>query len=118
MNAPVQIAATRFEAHASDRTRAMNLSSSAAAGAPTPPRIFDVASFRRNARRQDTIPERDADLMAEFAEFMRAGEGADDAVDLDGGNEPDPIFREQLRRRLWRTRTFLGIRSSDDTRLH
>ena len=60
----------------------------------------DVASFRHALDDPMATGRREAELRADFEDFMMAGDAP-----LDGGelSIPDPVFRERLRRRLWRT---------------
>ena len=84
------------------------------AGAPITPqqlRSVDVASFRHALDDPMGTAESDAELMAEFAEFMEG----DKAFERGELPEPDPIFRETLRRRLWRTHVLANLRDGGET---
>ena len=76
---------------------------------------LDVASFRHAFPQALDDPmgtaESDADLMADFADFMSGGDAIDDGT----VPAPDPIFREQLRRRLWRTHVHTHLRDGGET---
>ena len=72
---------------------------------------IDVASFRYALDDPMGTAERDAAWMAEFNDFMSGGE----AVDHELVPSPDPIFREQLRRRLWRTHVLTRLRDGGET---
>ena len=83
--------------------------------------VLDVASFRdefshglNDSRGLDDpmgISESDAELMADFADFMSGDRGFEDG-ELP---PPDPHFREQLRRRLWRTHVLANLRDGGET---
>jgi len=89
--------------------------------------VLDVASYREAfSPRIDDSPglddswgfddpmgtaESDAELMADFADFMSGGSEFEDG-ELP---PPDPHFREQLRRRLWRTHVVVNLRDGGDT---
>lgn len=81
------------------------------AGAPFAPRSLDVASWRYALDDPMGTAESDAALMAEFADFMD-GDSAFARGELPG---PDPIFREQLRRRLWRAHVLTHLRDGGET---
>ncbi len=85
------------------------------AGSPVPPAYLDVASFRHAFPLTLDDPmrtaESDAELMADFADFMSGGDALDDGT----LPAPDPIFREQLRRRLWRTHVHTHLRDGGET---
>ena len=81
------------------------------AGAPIAPRSLDVASFRHALDDPMGTAETDAELMAEFAEFM----DGDQAFERGELPEPDPMFRERLRRRLWRTHVLANLRDGGET---
>ena len=72
----------------------------------------DVASFRHALNDPMATGRRLAELRADFEDFMAAGEAP-----LDGGEIaiPDPVFRERLRRRLWRTRLMTLGRDGGET---
>ena len=72
------------------------------AGSPLHQAKMDVASFRHALNDPLLTRESDADLLAEFEDFISGGE-----CSLDGTLPlPDPVFQERLRRRLWRTQLF------------
>ncbi len=72
------------------------------AGSPLHQAKMDVASFRHALNDPLLTRESDADLLAEFEDFISCGESfLDEARPL-----PDPVFQERLRRRLWRTQLF------------
>ena len=48
----------------------------------------------------ESVPTDDASLIADFAEFISAGEI--EGREAEPAAAPDPDFRERLRRRLWR----------------
>lgn len=83
--------------------------------------VLDVASYREefSPRLDDSrglddsfgTAESDAELMADFADFMSGGSEFEDG-ELP---PPDPHFREQLRRRLWRTHVVVNLRDGSDT---
>ena len=73
------------------------------AGIPLPRRQEDVASFRHALDDPMGTDRGMVELMADFDEFMTGG---DETLGAEGEGEravPDPVFRERLRRRLWRT---------------
>ena len=80
------------------------------AGAPIAPRSIDVASFRHALDDPIETAESDAGLMAEFAEFM-VGDPDFECAEL---TEPDPDFRERLRRRLWRAHVLANLREGGE----
>ncbi len=53
----------------------------------------------------------DAELLAEFADFMIG----DSETDLGELLPPDPVFRERLLRRLWRTHVMAHLRDRGET---
>ena len=53
----------------------------------------------------------DAEWAADFAEFMD-GDAAFERGELP---EPDPLFRERLHRRLWRTHVIINLRDGGET---
>ena len=55
----------------------------------------------------ELLPADDASLIAEFADFVSAGESEEQGGELPA---PDPDFRERLRRRLWRQHVQLRLR--------
>lgn len=73
--------------------------------------ILDVASFRHALDDPMGTAMDDADLIADFAEFMAGETPPDNHVLL----EPDPDFRERLRRRLWRTHVVTHLRDGGET---
>ncbi|MEM9176770.1 MAG: hypothetical protein AAGC67_16220 [Myxococcota bacterium] len=81
------------------------------AGAPVARPSREVASFRHALDDPMGTAETDADLMAEFAEFM----DGDKAFDRGELPEPDSGFRERLRRRLWRTHVLANLRDGGET---
>lgn len=90
------------------------------AGAPRVTRNFEVASFWHALDDPMGTAEADAELAAEFAEFMDGGRTSDasdasDASDRGAFREPDPMFRERLRRRLWRAHVIANLRESGET---
>ena len=76
------------------------------AGAPITPRVIDVASYRHALDDPMGTAETDAELAAEFADFM----DGDQAADRGEVPEPDEGFRERLRRRLWRAHVMANLR--------
>lgn len=83
------------------------------AGGKARPASLDVASDRAPVREgYGPMPARDAELMTEFAEFMRGDEGGFAGA----ATEPNPDFRERLRRQLWRNHVFARVWDGD--RLH
>lgn len=72
----------------------------------------DVASFRHALDDPMGSGRRLAGLRADFEEFMMAGESP-----LGGGELPfpDPVFRERLLRRLWRTQLMTIGRDRGET---
>jgi len=67
------------------------------AGSPLHQAKMDVASFRHALNDPLATRESDADLLAEFEDFMSGDESF-----MDGTLPvPDPVFQERLRRRLW-----------------
>lgn len=80
------------------------------AGAPIAPRQVDVASFRHALDDPMGTAESDAELLAEFAEFMD-GDHASAAEVLP---DPDPDFRERLRKRLWRAHVMAHLREGGE----
>ncbi len=80
------------------------------AGAPIAPRPIDIASFRHALDDPMGTAESDAELMAEFAEFMD-GDQDFERAELP---EPDPGFRERLRRRLWRAHVLANLREGGE----
>jgi hypothetical protein len=73
--------------------------------------ILDVASFRHALDDPMGTAMDDADLIADFAEFMAGDASPASNVLL----EPDPDFRERLRRRLWRTHVVTHLRDGGET---
>ena len=80
------------------------------AGAPIVPRATDVASFRHALDDPMGTAESDAELLAEFAEFM----DGDQAFARRELPEPDPGFQERLRRRLWRAHVLAYLRDAGE----
>ena len=80
------------------------------AGAPIAPPLIDVASFRHALDDPMGPGESDAELMAEFAEFM----DGDQDFEFSELTEPDPDFRERLRRRLWRAHVLANLREGGE----
>lgn len=72
----------------------------------------DVASFRHALDDPMGTGRRMAELRADFEDFMLAGESAHDGGELP---IPDPVFRERLRRRLWRTQLMTLGRDRGET---
>ena len=81
------------------------------AGVPLVARRLDVASFRHAIDDPMGSAETDAEWAAEFADFMD-GETAFERGELP---EPDPMFRERLHRRLWRTHVIANLRGGGET---
>lgn len=80
------------------------------AGAPIALRSVDVASFRHAVDGPMGTADFDAELMAEFAEFMDGDQDFERAELPD----PDPDFRERLRRRLWRAHVLANLREGGE----
>jgi hypothetical protein len=76
-------------------------------GRPDPCVASDVASFL-DARGEET--DSDEGIVSEFAEFL-AGVADPEAPILPN---PDPVFQERLRRRLWRLHLLAHPPSSSD----
>ncbi len=70
----------------------------------------DVASFRHALDDPMGTAQEDAELLADFADFM----GFDGDFERCGLLPPDPGFRERLRRRLWRTHVMTRLRDRRD----
>jgi len=70
-------------------------------GRPATRGVADVASFLHDTRglRADS----DAQLVSEFAEFLAGPEASGSPLRA----APDPVFKERLRRRLWRLRLLM-----------
>lgn len=81
------------------------------AGVPPVARRLDVASFRHPFDDPMAMAETDAEWAADFAEFMD-GDAAFERGELP---EPDPLFRERLHRRLWRTHVIMNLRDGGET---
>lgn len=81
------------------------------AGRPLRISPLDVASFRV-ADPRSADGESDSELLADFADFM----AGDDALLAGEIPAPDPIYRERLRRSLWRT--FVMMRGFDGPGRH
>lgn len=82
---------------------------SAVAGRPAQSRVADVASILASPTSTPTTEE--ADLLADFADFMSEEE------ELEPGllPTPDAMFKERLRRRLWRTFVLSDLRGGGET---
>ena len=80
--------------------------------------VLDVASFRDAFSHDLDDPmgtaESDSELMADFADFMSGGSESEHA-ELP---PPAPLFREQLRRRLWRTLVLAHLRDGGGGETH
>ncbi|MCR9093547.1 MAG: hypothetical protein NXI30_04970 [bacterium] len=85
------------------------------AGASFAPITLDVASFRHALDDPMGTAETDAEWLAEFSEFMAGDDELDRAAKSGGRSSPDPMFRERLRRRLWRTHVLANVRDSGET---
>ena len=92
------------------RPRLRNLESDVAGASMLPP-IPDVASFRHALNDPMGTAQDDEQLLAEFEDFMTG----DSQLESLGLPLPDPIFRERLRRRLWRTHVMTHLRNRGET---
>ncbi len=81
------------------------------AGRPQVARPEDVASFRHALGGPTSTAETHADSMAAFVEFMEG----ETVFPRDELSEPDPMFREALRRRLWRAHVIANLRDGGET---
>ena len=81
------------------------------AGASMPPPVLDVASFRHALDDPMGTARDDAELLADFADFMLG----DSQLETGVLPPPDSIFRERLRRRLWRTHVMTHLRDGGET---
>lgn len=89
--------------------RASDLSFDVARG-PLHQAKMDVASFRHALKDPLATRESDADLLAEFEDFISGGESdTDETVSV-----PDPGFKARLRRRLWRAHLLTQQRQIGD----
>ncbi len=70
-----------------------------AAGMANSAPVLDVASFRHALHDPMGTEQDDAEWLAEFTDFMTG----DAEIEMAELLPPDPVFRERLRRRLWRT---------------
>jgi hypothetical protein len=81
------------------------------AGLPIRGADLDVVSFRHALDDPMGTAREEAELMADFADFMSGGTQIENAE----VPPPDPVFREQLRRRLWRTHAMTNLRNGGET---
>ena len=72
---------------------------------------MDVATFRREIDDPFGVHQSDAELIADFTDFMQGDASFDDGTLA----PPDPVFREKLRRRLWRTHVHVNLRDTGET---
>ncbi len=72
---------------------------------------LDVGTFRRVIDDPFGVHQSDAELLADFTDFM------DGEASFDDGSlaPPDPVFRERLRRRLWRAHVQVNLRDLGET---
>lgn len=92
------------------RPRLANLRSDVA-GARLPSPILEVASFRHAFDDPMGTAREEAQLLADFADFM-TGDAQFESGELP---LPNPVFRERLRRRLWRTHLMTHLRDGGET---
>ena len=81
------------------------------AGVSIAPPILEVASFRHALDDPMGTEQSDARLLADFEEFM----SGDTEIESGELPPPDPVFRERLRRRLWRTHVMTHLRDGGET---
>jgi len=81
------------------------------AGATKPTPFLDVASYRHALDDPMATGQTDAELLADFADFMMG----DAQIECGELPPPDPVFRERLRRRLWRTHVMTHLRDGGET---
>jgi hypothetical protein len=84
------------------------------AGIAPRPQLHDVASYRfaleeAAVREGAQLASEESQLQADFAEFLSGGEVSD------GLPGPDPVFRERLRRQLWRQHVMTHLRDAGET---
>ena len=72
---------------------------------------LDVATFRRVIDDPLGVHQSDAELLADFTDFMQGDASFDDGSLA----PPDPSFRDRLRRRLWRTHVQVNLRDTLET---
>jgi len=92
------------------RPRLQDLKSDVA-GASMLSAIPDVASFRHALDDPMRTAQDDAQLLADFEDFMTG----DSQLESVGLPSPGPVFRERLRRRLWRTHVMTHLRDGGGT---
>lgn len=100
----------RSNADVIGRPRLVNLRSDVAGARLSFPNS-DVASFRHTFDDPMGSAREETQLLADFADFM-TGDAQFESGELP---LPDPVFRERLRRRLWRTHVMTHLGDGGET---